>query len=486
MESSKNINNWFKSVFFVLCYSNIFDECKKYFDKTFLLKRKLLNLNKEKILKLPVKYKQLLLLNYLLKNKNVYALVKYKDNNEKYYKTNIPKLNDIILDVSILHRLFIINSNSNFANSLVNNTDKNIPYFELYIIYFLQFYCGLNVLDLLYLQSSNQNDEVYYYFHKYYNYNDSKIYNDIKYKNKVAKQKFNLKKNFKDYFNKNHLYFFKHNHRNMKNKMLDILVVSHYKYNKKLTNYYKELSEVQNNNLLKYSNQINDKTLSDINRKILILNINNISKNPIMYYSKKNKKTIITTKYICGTDIDLNKEFLLFACLLRNNNSNIKTKTIFAFIVYNKPEYEYEIDEHNPLTTVKVSYSINSQYYIDDTNTNMAIKFDWVTDVSNFKNETFIITEDGFNYEYNFFTGDKLLLYMNVFTLIYNNINKIQQELSLKFPAYKLQNSTYNDTIIFDPDVEQTIEFSPIQLTSSSENDEEGEEEEEESDNSSS
>ena len=460
---SGNLNCWFKSVFFVLGYSTIFHEYKKYYVSIFLSDKKMLN---SKILKqMPAPYK---LLNDLVKDNNVYDLQHYKDDTKKYYKTNIPKLNAITSDVAQSRQLIVVNSNGNFANNLAKYATicQDLPYFELYIIQFLKYYSGLKVVDLLYLQSSKSKsiDDVYYYFHKYYNYNENQIYTDTTYKNNIAKQRFDVKEFFKYYFFKNHLYFFEHKSSDMPVILLDMLVVSHYKYNSKLTKYYTELSKVPNNNLLKYSNEIKNKQPSNITHKVLLLNIINDSKEPIIYYSKKNGKTIITTTHICGTDIDLNKEFLLFGCLLRNNNSEERTKTIFAYLTYDTPEYKYEIKDDEPKTPVKVSYSINCQNYIDDTIESKIVDFDWISHSSNFKDETFIITENGFDYEYNFATGDKLLLYMNVFSLIFDKIFDIQLELSTKFPDYRLQHST----VFNDEKEDQPVQFSSSSNSSKS------------------
>ena len=428
MDSGGNLNCWFKSVFFVLGYPLILD---LYIDNLKFLQ------DSNKLGHKNVLYKKLF--SSIAKHK-IYSL-ELKDKQEEKIKEL-----DNILEEKDISKLIIDDKKPNFSNSLMasSSSSLDLPYFELYIIYFLKYCCGLQFLDLLYLESSKSKsiDDVYYFFHKFYNYNNKLIFSDEEIKKRIAQQIFkktNFTEIFKDFF-KNYLRWPKPGISiKYYDRLLDIVVVSHFKYNRKLTRYFTELSKVEGNNLLKYSNEINNKQPSNITDKVLLLNISHYSKESNSYYSQKKGKTIIKTTHICGRDIDLNKEFLLFGCLLRNNNTTFKrmpgmkiiqgkTKTIFAYLIYDTPEYE--IKDGDTIIPVIVSYSIKSMHYIDDTKQSKIVDFDWIsTPSSNFKDETFIITENGFDYEYNFATGDKLLLYMNVFSLTYNKILEIQSIL---------------------------------------------------------
>ena len=425
MDSGGNLNCWFKSVFFVLGYPEIFDLFKSY--KDFVKPDNDL-------------YKTL---STIISKNTVYSLKTYKHDEKKYYKVNYNIFCKILSEPDVLRKSVF--GSTEFNISLYNSiTCQDLPYFELYVIYFLKNGCGLKVLDLLYLESSRQNeydDDVYYFFHKFYNYNDRLIFSDEKKKIKIAQQTFTETDQEKD------------------NKKFDIVVVSHHKYNSKLTRYFTELSKVRDNNLLKYSNKTSGYQPKNINKKLLLLNISHDYKDPPRYYSETEKlKTIVKSTHICGTDIDLNKEFLLFGCLLRNNNTTYtrtddgkikkgKTKTIFAYLTYDTPEYKYEIKADDPITPVTVSYTIKSQHYIDDTrfDGSQIVDFKWITELCRFANKTFIITENGIDYEYNFATGDKLLLYMNVFNLINNKLSEIQSDIARKFPDYRIPNTTINN-----------------------------------------
>ena len=419
MESGANLNCWFKSVFFVLGYPQILDLFFSRYTKTPL--DNLSNSLFEKI-----------------KENNVYNSLK---NDKEIYNIFCR----ILSETELFKQLVYGFQRSEFMINLDESiTCQDLPYFELYVINFLKYGCGLKVLDLLYLESSRQNenipseyeDDVYCFFHEFYNYNDRLIFSDEEKKEKIAQQTFDETYQEKD-------------------KILDIVVVSHHKYNSKLTRYFTELSKVRDNKLFKYK----DKQSENINKKLLLLNISRDYKDPPRYYNvTKSWDTVIKTTHIFRPDIDLNKEFLLFGCLLRNNNTTYtrtkdgkikkgQTKTIFAYLTYDTtPEYKSEIKADDIETSVTVSYTIKSQHYIDDTKTKdeKIVNIEWITRLCRFANKTFKITENDIDYEYNFATGDKLLLYMNVFNFIDKEklFYEIDSDIAKKFPDNRIPITT--------------------------------------------
>ena len=169
-----------------------------------------------------------------------------------------------------------------------NRNCSNLPFFELFIINFLN-RLGLNVMDMFYMDISS----VYLYYSIYYTYS---ILPDISY---VTANLFSATNN-KHRLNKIEEYFLQD-----ELKKLDVLVVSHYDYNHQLTTYFNALKVV----------------LDTLPEPPIGIKVNNINENITeLKFNNTNGNNYI------------NIRFYLFACLLRNYNADKQQKTILAFI----------------------------------------------------------------------------------------------------------------------------------------------------------
>ena len=233
-----------------------------------------------------------------------------------------------------LEKLIKLNYDKNniIFKKLTKNIEcsNNLQFFELYLIDLLKLIPKLRVIDLVYLE-----DNIYYpNLYKFYTYNTTFNYNEVK-----------------PLLNDSYYETYKKG-TNIENiGYIDVIIVSHYKYNKQITEYYNDL------------------------KKELF---------------RKNPKYKLNFQYIQGINKDdikeltyNNNKFKLVGCLLRNDNQINKTKTIFGFIQDNK------------------------QYIIDETQINLLKEQEWVTD-KQFIDNSFEITENS----YNFATGEKILIYI--------------------------------------------------------------------------
>ena len=292
---------------------------------------------------------------------------------------------------------------------------NNIPYYELFVIDFLKS-AGFTVLDIyiipelkptkkdIYIggsSKSSSNSSIISSIKSTSSSNRRKISKNIIYCNcykyyLYTKTKTNIKNNIVKYLKNDKLYKLCLEELN-RNQLIhsDILVVSHYKYNDILTNYFTNVNKISNelyNNKEKHDDLLNTGSINDYN-----------------IYVHKNINNITITKFLF---FDRKIDYKLFACLLRNTNSNIKQKTIVGII----------------------DLLSNEQFIIDDSKEERIVRFDWITKTGIFINNNYIIVSNGFEYKYNFRKGNKFLIYISE--------TKLKEFKDLEAQAHKHDTST--------------------------------------------
>jgi hypothetical protein len=302
-------------------------------------------------------------------------------------------------------------SNENFLNSLTRYKRKgDLPYFELYMIEFLKL-MGANVVELVYLKDKG----IYSELHNYYDYSNNKTISEEMVEKINDENLSRTIQNELDYYetDKNisvsnpEIKSERKQYLTGKQKTLDFIVLVHHKYNKKLTKYYDELIRIKNKFV-----QRDDK-----------MNIGN-NLNMIHYEDKDFRDTQIKTVHKSNYSERTNKQFVLVACLLRNNNYTEKTKTILGYIQFYSAKriVPDDSDDTEPYD-IKITWLLSNQFISEQKE-----QFNWLNVEQNihtdrykfsFTNKEIIINENGFDYKFNFATGDKLLLYHNIHKQFY-------------------------------------------------------------------
>ena len=251
-----NIKCWFNTIFFLLFINNkIFVELKN--DNSFI--KYLIELNIDLQISNFSLFKRIFYIRENLKKKKLLKFILEQD--EPKLKTELELTK--------------------------NRNCSNLPFFELFIINFLN-RLGLNVMDIIYMDVSS----VYLYYSIYYTY---EILPDI---NFITQKLFNAT-NIQKRLMKIQEYFLQDNL-----KKLNVLVVSHYDYNHQLTMYFNAL-----------------RALLDLLPEPMGIKASNIADNITeLKFNNTNGSNYI------------NRHFSLFACILRNYNATEKQKTILAFI----------------------------------------------------------------------------------------------------------------------------------------------------------
>lgn len=238
--------------------------------------------------------------------------------------------------------LFFNNNNFIFKEHLEPDRKQynNLIFHEFCIIDLIRSTNNITIVDLICL---NDNE----FYPNCYNYYTQEHLPRKKKMDKLLNRKF-----YSSYINKLRGYFdpFANNNK------LDIIILSHNKYNKKITEYFQYLNNYLLVNNPKY-------------KLVRYFNINYINLRNISINNTRN-----------------NNNFILIACFLRNTNDDINQKTIIGIIKNEK------------------------QYIIDD----KLIMFNWINDNNDFINKDYInIDITNFTYKFNFTKGEKFLIYIN-------------------------------------------------------------------------
>lgn len=413
-------NVWFKSIIFLLLNYYV---AQKFFDFIFLKKKGENIVDKLKLGDV------ITILDIIKKHYNIPYTVKLTHDIsindviskifttliDYYFSRKSEGLSFVLDELIKTYNKKLLISNENFLNSLTRFKRKgDLPYFELYMIEFLKL-MGANVVELVYFEDKR----IYSELHNYYDYTNNPTISD-KMKEIITDDNLSItiKTKLDDYDKDKNISVsnpkIKSERKQLltgKQKTLDFIVLVHHKYNKKLTKYYDELIKVENKFV-----QRNDK-----------MNIGN-NLNMIHYDDKDFTDETMITIHRTNYSERTNKQFKLVACLLRNNNYKENTKTILGFIdCYNAKEVFTNDVDNTTSYFIAIKWFLDEQYISEQLDKKKGKeknqKFNWLkveqnTDTDTYKfsftNKEIIINENGFDYKFNFATGDKLLLYHNI------------------------------------------------------------------------